>query len=166
MSMIGTFQRATDAEIQRLLADPQSVIAFVRGPGDAFEDRSDTHIEKTWHGLHYLFTGTAWGGEPPLNFLVAGGARIGDVEVGYDTVRAFTSQQVREIAAALASLTADDLSQRFDPGPMNDLQIYPSIWTRNPAEDDLGYLAEYFEILKRYVSTVAADGLGMLVYIT
>ncbi len=30
-------------------------------------------FEKSWGGLHYLLTGTAWEGEPPLNFLMGGG---------------------------------------------------------------------------------------------
>src|SRR5512147_1898048 len=28
-----------------------------------------TDIDKAWHGIHYLLTKTAWGGDPPLNFL-------------------------------------------------------------------------------------------------
>jgi hypothetical protein len=165
MSMIGTFRSATDAEIERLLADPKSIEAFIYEADDA--DGGDLHIDKTWHGLHFLLTGTDWAGDPPLNFLVSGGTRVGDVEVGYDVARAFTSAQVREIAGALSGLSVDELRQRFDPERMDELDIYPHIWTRPPEEDDsLGYLIEYFEILERYVSTLARDGLGMLVYIT
>jgi hypothetical protein len=164
--MVGTFRTATDADIERLLADPGSVVEFIYESGDA--DGDDLDIDKAWHGLHFLLTGTDWAGEPPLNFLVSGGMPVGNVEVGYDVVRAFTSAQVREIVAALSGLTAGELRRRFDPERMVALDIYPSaIWTRPPEEDDsLGYLIEYFEILRRYVSTLAEDGLGMLVYVT
>ena len=33
-------------------------------------------LDKAWHGVHYLLTGTAWEGEPPLNFVVEGGADL------------------------------------------------------------------------------------------
>src|SRR5829696_7547426 len=39
------------------------------------------NFEKSWHGLHFLLTGTAWEGEPPLNFLLAGGREI-DIGLG------------------------------------------------------------------------------------
>ena len=41
----------------------------------------DGDFEKSWHGIHYLLTGTAWEGDPPLNFLLAGGREL-DIELG------------------------------------------------------------------------------------
>src|SRR5688500_6275073 len=38
-----------------------------------------TDLDKAWHGIHYLLTGTAWEGAEPLNFLVAGGRPVGDI---------------------------------------------------------------------------------------
>ncbi len=43
----------------------------------------DTDLDKSWHGLHYLFTQTVWEGEPPLNFIVCGGNPVGNIDVGY-----------------------------------------------------------------------------------
>src|SRR5687768_13192892 len=37
-------------------------------------------LDKAWHGLHFLFTGTAWEGAPPECFLVSGGTEIGQVD--------------------------------------------------------------------------------------
>src|SRR5215203_4027303 len=51
-------------------------------------------LDKSWHGIHYLLTKTAWAGEPPLSFLVLGGAEVGDIDVGYGTARAFRSDEV------------------------------------------------------------------------
>lgn len=39
-------------------------------------------MDKAWHGIHYLLTGTAWEGDPPLNFLVTGGREVGTEEIG------------------------------------------------------------------------------------
>jgi Domain of unknown function (DUF1877) len=132
-----------------------------RDPADEFDS------DKAWHGLHFLFTGEAWGGEPPLGFILAGGTEIGDEDVGYGPARAFTSAEVSAIAAAFEALTRDELARRFDPARMMELEIYPEIWDRDPTDDDtLEYLLEYFDLLKGFVSRGAASGRGMLVYLS
>lgn len=125
---------------------------------------SDTDLDKAWHGIHFLLTGSDWEGDPPLNFLVAGGTPVGDIDVGYGPARVFRSNEVAEIYKALGNLQEDDLRQRFQPDVMTKKDIYPTIWDRNPKDDDsLGYLLEYFAKLKKFVSDAADKGLGIVV---
>jgi Domain of unknown function (DUF1877) len=131
----------------------------------AVDPADELDVDKAWHGLHFLFTGEAWSGEPPLGFIVAGGAEVGDEDVGYGPARAFTSAELREISAALERITRDELARRFDPARMMELGIYPEIWDRDPADDDtLEYLLEYFDLLKDFVSRGAGSGRAMLVF--
>ena len=136
-------------------------------PGPRSVDPADElDIDKAWHGLHFLLAGEAWGGESQLGFILAGGTEIGDEDVGYGSARAFTSTQVRDIAAAFGSLTRDEIARRYDPARMMELAIYPEMWDRDPTEDDaLGYLLDYFDLLKEFVRRGAASGRGMLVYL-
>lgn len=121
-------------------------------------------LDKSWHGIHYLLTGTAWEGEPPLNFLLLGGEEVGGIDVGYGTARAFRSDEVRAINEALRPIDADALRSRFDPAEMVELDIYPNIWDRASEEDDLfGYCAEYFDDLKNFASRTGDSGCGMVV---
>ena len=46
-----------------------------RGPGGA---RAELDVDKAWHGLHFLFTGTAEGGDEPACFLTEGGSILGE----------------------------------------------------------------------------------------
>jgi hypothetical protein len=132
----------------------------------AVDPADELDVDKAWHGLHFLFTGEAWSGEPPLGFIVAGGAEVGDEDVGYGPARAFPNAEVREISAALETVTREELARRFDPARMMELGIYPEIWDRDPADDDmLEYLLEYFDLLKEFIIRGAASGRGMLVYI-
>jgi hypothetical protein len=94
----------------------------------AAEEGDEMDVEKAWHGLHYLLTGSDWEGEEPLCFLVTGGQEIGDIDVGYGPARALTSGQVRNWAEALAGISEEQLRERFDPVRMSELDIYPSIW--------------------------------------
>ena len=166
--MIGNIRLATDAEIGALLADPPRVEEFLYGEDGELEPPDDVHLEldKSWHGIHFLLTGEAWSGTPPLDFIVSGGRPVGDEDVGYGPARAFSSAEVARVAAALDPITAERLRERFDGQRMVRAEIYPEIWARDPADDDtLGYLVEYFELLKPFVAQAAERQLGMLVYL-
>jgi hypothetical protein len=135
-------------------------LALADGEGEA------VNLDKAWHGIHYLLTGTAWEGEPPLNFLVKGGREVGDEEIGLGPARTLTAIETREVASALAALSDEELRTRFAPSEMMRLEIYPEIWDRDPAEDDtLGYLMESLGQLRSALANVVARGHGLLVTI-
>jgi hypothetical protein len=125
-------------------------------------------IDKAWHGIHYLLTGSAdESARPPLNFLIAGGTDVGDQDVGYGPARVYTAAETREIAAALAAVRDDELRRRFDPDAMMRAEIYPEVWDRDPAsQDPLGYLMEYLAVLRKMLATVTANGHGLMVVLS
>lgn len=165
MSMIGNLRLVSDEQLNELFADPDQVEDFLYESGEPSPDEEED-VDKAWQGLHFLLTGSAWNGEPPLNFLVSGGREIGDVDVGYGPARGFTSADVAEISQALGQITSDDVRARFDGERLMEAQIYPEIWDRNPAEDDtLGYLVANFESMKGFLERAAAKSSGLLVYI-
>jgi hypothetical protein len=131
--------------------------------GDGEGDLGD--IDKSWHGIHFLLTGSADEGNPPLDFLVGGGEMIGDEDVGYGPARAFRSTETKAIANALAALSDEELQRRFAPQQMMKAEVYPEIWDRDPSKDDtLGYLMEYVKVVREMLANVAARGHGLLVY--
>jgi Domain of unknown function (DUF1877) len=188
MSMIGNFRSVSDDDIDALLERPTRihrllyddegstseglVRRLVRGRQAPDEWRpsgggEELDIDKAWQGIHFLLTQTDFEGDPPLNFILQGGRWVGDVDVGYGPARALTSEEVREIAAAMQPITPDMLRERFDPPTMMKLGIYPEIWDRDPADDDtLGYLIEYFDDLRAFVERTAERREGMLVYLS
>lgn len=169
MGMVLSLYGATDAQIGELLASPESIHDFLDDEREVDEDEGvlTTDLDKAWHGLHYLFTGTAWEGAMPLSFLVTAGAQIGDEDVGYGPARAFTHREVKQIREAVHALSPDALRARFDPRTMKKLEIYPDIWDRDPQDDDtLGYLLEYRGVLCGFLDAAARDGLGMVVVLS
>lgn len=97
MSICFELRQATDDQIATLLADPPLIHAFLddedeepertaprfqRFPGDEID------LDKAWNGIHYLQTGAALEGDPPLNFILFGGVEIGFEDVGYGAARA------------------------------------------------------------------------------
>lgn len=134
---------------------------------DLAEDEvAELDLDKSWHALHYLLTGTAWEGEEPLDFIVKGGIEVGE-DTGYGPARALTSAQVQALNTALQPIDEELLRSRFNPAEMMRLEIYPSIWDRDPAEEDsLGYVLSAFDELKTFVAEAAEDDLGLLIHIT
>jgi len=121
-------------------------------------------IEKAWHGLHFLFTGTADEGVEPACYIVKGGEDLDDEGFG----RALRPAQVRHFADFLMSLTVADLEQRYEANRMTELGIYPDpIWNRrSPAEDSLQWLLDSFQELRLFVTRVADAGDGLVVHIS
>jgi uncharacterized protein DUF1877 len=135
-----------------------------RGPSKA---RGELDLDKSWNGLHFLFTGTESEGEEPGCFLLRGGADLGEDEIGNDIPRVLTPEQVKAFAAFLAPLSTEELSRRYDAKRMMALGIYPKIWDRTGEENDgLDYVLEFFVQLRDFVAAAAADGDALVVHVT
>ena len=121
-------------------------------------------IEKGWHGLHFLFTGTAFEGDEPACFLVRGGEDIGDE--GH--VRMLTVEQTQRFSEFLATHTREQLAGRYNPRRMTELEIYPdAIWLRAapPEDSPLEWLLECFTNVQRFVAGAAAAGERVVIYL-
>ena len=132
--------------------------------GLAEEDQID--IDKAWHGLHFLFTGSDWEGPFPQGFLVSCGKEVGDVDVGYGPAKSFTPKEVKEISTFLNQLDDSELKSRLDPKKMNELGIYPSIWNDDTnIEAEWEYAKYSLDAMKQFIKEAAQGDLALLVYI-
>ncbi|WP_455203830.1 YfbM family protein [Kaarinaea lacus] len=134
-------------------------LVFLEGEG------IDADLDKSWHGIHYLLTKSAWSGDWPLNFLLCEGKEVGDIDTGYGPARTFKSSEVKEIASALAVIDHDTLKENFDPGDMAHQDIYPDIWL-NELDQALDYCLKYFDRLKQHVSNAAQSDMGLLAHLS
>ena len=119
------------------------------------------HLEKAWHGLHFLLTGSAGESGAPLGFLLEGGQEVGEDD-GYGAPRLFQPGEVQQINAALAPISDDELWGRFDSELMEAESIYPGIWDEEEEELRDEYLT-YFHELKKVVAQAGEGGMGLLV---
>jgi hypothetical protein len=133
---------------------------------DAREEDDETSVDKAWHGLHYLFTGTAWEGEEPATYICSGGEPIGDMDVGYGVARALRSPQVQRFADFLSSFDREELLRRYDPQRMLELGIYPKMWGKEGEGRAFDYLWEYFQVLRDFVAEAARRRSGMIIYVS
>ena len=125
-----------------------------------------TDVDKAWHGIHYLLTGTAGEGEPSLDFIVSGGTLVGDLEIGSGPARVLTAAETLALRDALDSIGDEELASRFNPSEMAALEIYPDIWSGEAAEkESLEYLMEYVRVLRGFLEQTTRERLGLVLHL-
>ncbi|WP_191842132.1 DUF1877 family protein [Catellatospora chokoriensis] len=163
MVLIG--RRLSAGELQAVLDDAAVVDDLLYGDledDDGEMPEPELDLGKSWHGVHYLLTGTAWDIRQGAGEAVLGGEEIGE-DGGYGPARLFTPEAVRAVAAALDALDVDALRARFDPQAMTALRIYPNHVVEMEAFD---YLADNLADLHRFYRSAAHDGQAVLLAIT
>jgi hypothetical protein len=170
MSMILCLRTVSDTTLERLLKKPELIHALVNNEevendGALTDEGLSVDLDKAWHAIHFLLTGSVWEGEGREAFLLVGGKTIGDIDVGYGPARGLTAAETCEIATALARITVQALAARFDGTKLDVAEIYPQIWVRD-GQDGLEYITEYYESLRQFVATACSKKMGMLVFIT
>lgn len=157
MGMIGKLFAVSEEAAEVLVDDPTGFLALL-GADQPAEVELDLH--KTWHGLHFLLTGSVSEGESPLGFLLIGGREL-EVDLGYGPPRIFAAEEVKRIAAALASVSTDELLERLDPSACEAAEIYGANWDE-PLTDLYEEYGDAYTLLKAFV-TRAADSEQALV---
>ena len=140
MSMNATFVQIDEAELSRIQDSPSRAagantlleLLQRRVPASANTATAPPaalHLDRAWHGVHYLLCGEAARGAALLSQPVLGGTQIGgqlEDFSGYGPPRYFTAAQVSELAEALAPVTVElTAATRFDAAQMFHLDIYP-----------------------------------------
>lgn len=117
-------------------------------------------LDKAWHGVHFLLSGTVEPGESLLSQAVLGGTEIGEDFAGYGPARCFTAEQVAELARLMGDPALDDeLAARYDPKRMDDLQIYPFGWSDF---DNRDWIFDAFRDLRGFYADAAANGYAVV----
>lgn len=133
-------------------------------PAPDFKQDSDRKLDldESWHGLHFLLTGTDKVGDWPRGFLLQG-SDVGKKQVGYGPARAIEPSETYEVSRMFGALDDSVIEQRFDPDVMESLNIYPGQWSGGPAQEEvLGDLLEKYRLLREFVIDAARRQYGLL----
>ena len=167
MGMIFSGRRLSAAELQAVRTDPTVAGALLfddrYADSDSNRDPERVDLDKAWHGIHYLLTGTVWEIGDGLGAAILGGEPL-EERGGYPP-RLLDPETVRTVAQALAAVDVDMLRARYDPAAMTAAAIYPDIWDEGDEAFDT-YLAPHFLALRRFYQAAAADGQAALIVIT
>jgi hypothetical protein len=119
-------------------------------------------LDKAWHGLHFVLTGSADPCEDPVGKAIFGGTEIGE-DLGYGPARYLTPQEVAEVASALDDLSVEAVMSRFDPVAMKDARVYPGDWS-DPGNE--AWIRRAFDDLRSFYDAARDQGAAVLLSIT
>lgn len=160
MELIG--RRLSDDELRAVLDDPATVTDMLFGDLDDDDEEMpepDLDLDKSWHVVQYLLTGTAWQVTEGAGEAILGGVEIGE-DGGYGPARLLDAATVRRVAAGLDALDVGALYARHDPAAMAAADIYPNGLTIPPGE-----VEGYVEDLRGFYGPAAAKGQAVLLAI-
>jgi Domain of unknown function (DUF1877) len=164
MSMLCCVLGVSPEQIRALRADPSLATEVAVGDGDVrklgqLQEPLDLH--KSWHMLHYLFTGSLDETRLPGAALLSG-EELGE-DLGYGPVRLHGEQATAEFARFLQGLDAEDLMARMDIGAMANAGVYA---VSDDDEDLREDVAHFFPQLRDYVVQVAQKQGGLLTWLS
>lgn len=114
-------------------------------------------LDKAWHGIHYLLTGSQVPDGTLASKVIWGGEDIGP-DYGYGPARLLKPDDVKAIAKLLAGISPDQLRSRFKPKEMTRAGIYPDvIWDRD-GDEALKYLLDNYTKLVAFYTLAAQRG--------
>jgi hypothetical protein len=140
----------------------QAMAAFQAGKLPKKKKTTGISLEKAWHGIHFLLTGQAEGGEPPLAWAVPGHREIPDRQklMGQGPARLLTPEEVQQVSAALSKVKQKQLGLRYDVKAMERARLYAV-----RGEIEFEYFWAYLMVLKAYYAQAAKLRKGMLSYL-
>ena len=124
-------------------------------------------LEKSWHMLHYLFTGHAGTGHAPGDLLLSG-EELGE-DVGYGPARLHDERKAGEFSRFLEGQDLVRLRARTDFDAMNRAGV---LYGAGEPASEVAHkmlheeMALYFQLLRDYVQAMAGKGDGLMVWIS
>lgn len=116
------------------------------------DDDSSVDLDKAWHGIHWLLSGSPDPTDEVTSEVIFGGDPVGE-DLGYGPARLLAPERVKVVASALRDLPADELRQRVDLTAMSDAELYPDIWDETDVFDE--YLAPSYDQLRSFYMDAA-----------
>ena len=86
MGMIAYFSSADPVTISQLKSNPDDVIKFVFPEDEDADPDNRVDLDKAWHCIHFMLTGSTYDVTQPLGGAVLGGDGVGD-DLGYGPAR-------------------------------------------------------------------------------
>lgn len=151
-SMIWTAVAVAPAQFEQLKRNPELLTQALSSEG-----KQAISLDKAWHGIHFLLTGTAWDVKGPAGQAILGGQEFGE-DLGYGPARVLSVAQVEAIAEALAKITPENLSVRYNTDAMTKAGIYPTIIWNREGPEALVFLLDYYKPLVTFYRHAAEKG--------
>ncbi len=165
MGMVACFAGADVGTISRLKANPEDIEDFLYPDDGESEPEHYMDVDKAWHCIHFMLTGSAEGGAEPLVGAFFGGENAGE-DMGYGPARLMQPEQVQRISAALSVIDEESFKARYHPSALAAANIYLADMCVRDGDDALDYLVSNYHELVEFYRATAERGDGAVLWIS
>lgn len=132
--------------------------------GQAKTGDTEVDLDKAWHGIHFLLTGSAGSNGTLASKVIMGGESIGP-DRGYGPAQLLKPVEVKAIAHLLGETTPDMLRERFKPKEMTRADVYPGMWEED-GDENFGYVLDNYKKLVAFYKRAAQRGQAVIFVIS
>ena len=122
---------------------------------------TEVDLDKAWHGIHFLLTGSVEPNGTLASKVIMGGENIGP-DRGYGPAQFLTPAEVKAIAQLLEQTTPEMLRKRFKPKEMTQYGVYPAIIWERDGDEALSYVLDYYKKLVAFYKLAAERGQAVI----
>jgi hypothetical protein len=135
-----------------------------RGGLKTLERTECCNIDKTWHAIHFILTGSADEAPLPEGYLLDGGTYLGEPNPDGDTAqpRLLSPEETNAFAEVLRPIDNDEFERRFDHKAMLDADVYG---IDDDEEEDFEIVSECFTELRDFILKAADARQGVMIHI-
>ncbi|MGN2635373.1 YfbM family protein [Nocardia takedensis] len=144
MGIVATFTRVTEAELEKIAADPGAMADLLGDRG--YDEKPNGYLDKAWAGLAYLFERACLGVELCYD---------GDLLCEEPALFGWSPDTVRYTADRLSHTPFTALACYFDAEDMDATEVYPPVWVRDGEELGLEYLGGHYTALVHFFTHAA-----------
>jgi len=152
-SMVWSGVAIDPALVKRVKSDENFLDQLLSNPPPS----RSVYLDKAWHGIHFLLTGSTDSTGAMASKVIFGGESVGP-DQGYGPAQLLTSAEVKAIAELLSRETPERLAARYESKALERAEIYPKvIWVRE-GPDALKYVLDYYDKLVKFYQQAAKNG--------
>ena len=189
MGVAYCLKRASDAELALLQGKPKLIGQFLYEDPDTYEQpetlgsrigkffggaaaspditfapREEIDLDKAWHVLHFLLTGSNTDEPHPLNLIGHDWPPLANVNNGLGPPMAVSSAALREFHAAFDRVSDDEIMQRWDADQIREADLYIGDVLADEGEEGQEYVLEYLVRFRKFVTDCVQGADGTVVW--
>lgn len=165
MGMIAYIAGVDEVTMARLLANPDEVAAVIYPPDGHAEGADVVDLDKAWHCIHFMLTGSAVDTAPTAGWSILGGTELGE-DMGMGPARVLAPAQVRSVASALDDIDDDAFKARYAPDAMMAAEVYLSDSLAADGDAAMDYIGQNYRSLRTFYRDIAAKGHGAILWLS
>jgi hypothetical protein len=189
MGIVYSLIRVRPETVEALRDNPKGVAEFVYGDASLYEapstgllqrlfgkpepesrsvpvrrDDDEVDLDKSWHIVHYLLTGSDNATDSPLNIIADESDRLADIDVGLGPPFVIHPEAVSLFAAAVAEMPDEQFLSRLRPSEMPLDTLYLGDAVREDPGEMGEYAVENLHFLRDFAQKAADAGDAVITY--